>query len=66
MSYAPVKTTSLPPPAAVRRADLWCAAAVSGLLLLGTVALFMRTAWQGFSHIDDNVFVYAEPHVTPA
>jgi len=47
-----------------RRADAWRAIAVCGLLPLGVLLVYSRTVSQGFSNIDDSLFVSNEPHVS--
>ena len=47
-----------------RRADAWRAIAVCGFLVLAVLVLFSPTLSQGFCSVDDNYFVYNEPHVS--
>jgi tetratricopeptide (TPR) repeat protein len=46
------------------RADAWRAIAVCGLLLAAVFLVFGQTLRQGFSILDDSVFVSGEPHVS--
>ena len=47
-----------------RRTDAWRAIAVCGFLVVAVLLLFSRTLGQGFCSVDDNFFVYNEPHVS--
>jgi tetratricopeptide (TPR) repeat protein len=47
-----------------RRADAWWAVAVCGFLVLAVLILFSRTLNQGFCSVDDNFFIFDEPHVS--
>ncbi len=44
--------------------DAWRAAAICGLLVLAVVLVFGQTLGQEFVNYDDDIYVYAEPHVS--
>ena len=59
-----VQEKPIAPSAAAGGRETWPAVAVCGLLLLGVFVLFARTSHQGFSNVDDNLYIFNEPHVS--
>ena len=47
-----------------RRSDAWRATAVCGFLVAAILLVFSKTLDQGFLNIDDNFYIYNEPHVS--
>jgi len=64
MSGTPVLSLPLAQRGSRRPADVWRAIGVCGFLVLAVLLVFSRTLSQGFFSIDDNLYVYAEPHVS--
>ncbi|HEY1784163.1 MAG TPA: hypothetical protein VGG30_01395, partial [Pirellulales bacterium] len=64
MSGTLIQSPSSAEPRSERRANAWRAIAVGAFLIVAVVILFGRTVGQGFCSVDDNYFVYNEPHIS--
>ena len=63
MPGAPAQPKMNAPPGAAGRGDVWRAVAIGILLVVGCLLFYSPTLRQGFSCVDDPVFIYNEPHV---